>query len=84
MNGFGKKLIELRGKKSRREVAKACGISVSALGMYESERRVPRDYIKVRLAKYYKSTVETIFYTPKCHNSRQTEEFAINNQTVTR
>ena len=54
--------IELRGNKSQDEVAKAIGISKSALSMYENGSRVPRDEIKVRLANYYKKSVQHIFF----------------------
>ena len=60
---IGKKLATLRGEYSQEEVAKAVGISVSALSMYETGNRIPRDEIKVKLARYYKSTVEDIFFT---------------------
>lgn len=60
---IAQKLIELRGEKSRETVAKACGISVSALAMYEQGERVPRDDIKIKLAKYYKRSVNFIFFT---------------------
>ena len=56
------KLVKLRGDKSRETVAKACGISVSALAMYEQGERIPRDDIKIKLAKHYKSSVEFIFF----------------------
>lgn len=61
---MGEKLRSLRkGKrKTVTEVATACGISQSALTMYENGERVPRDEIKVRLADYYKRTVQTIFF----------------------
>lgn len=59
---YGKRLIELRGKKSQTEVAKAVGISTSTLGMYETERRIPRDSIKIALANYYGTTVQKIFF----------------------
>ncbi len=62
MNGYGQNLIDLRGEKSRAEVAEACNISVSALTMYELEQRIPRDKIKVRLAEYYNTTVGAIFF----------------------
>lgn len=62
MLGYGAKLKELRGTKSQESVANDLGISVSALGMYETEQRVPRDEIKIRLANYYKSTVQAIFF----------------------
>ena len=60
---IAQKLIELRGNKSRETVAKACGISISALAMYEQGERIPRDDIKLRLAKYYKRSVNFIFFT---------------------
>lgn len=59
---IAEKLISLRGDKSREEVAKANGISVSALVMYETGKRIPRDEIKLSLARYYNSSVEEIFF----------------------
>lgn len=64
---IARRLVELRGDKRREEVAKACNISVSALSMYEQGERIPRDDIKIRLAKYYNSTIEAIFFTFKEH-----------------
>lgn len=62
---IAQRLIELGGNKSRETVAKACGISVSALAMYEQGERIPRDDIKIRLAKYYKRSVNFIFLLNK-------------------
>lgn len=59
---IGKKLRELRKEKSMQEVAKANGISVSALSMYESGQRIPRDEVKIRLAKYYRTKIEKLFF----------------------
>jgi len=61
---IGKKLYELRTElgKSRKEVAEDIGISVSALQMYENGNRIPRDYIKVKLAEYFNTTVQEIFF----------------------
>ena len=58
---MAEKLRKLRGNRSRQEVAEACGISVSALAMYEAGERVPRDEIK--LAKFYNRSVSYIFFT---------------------
>lgn len=58
-----KKLVELRGEKRREEVATACGISISALAMYEQGERIPRDDIKIKIAQYYNRSVESIFFT---------------------
>lgn len=66
MEGYGKILIGLRGNKSREEVANAVNISVSALTMYELEKRAPRDHIKVKLADYYHKSVQEIFFAQKC------------------
>jgi transcriptional regulator with XRE-family HTH domain len=64
---IGERLKALRGDKSREDVAKACDISVSALGMYENGFRVPRDEIKIRLAAYYHRSVGYIFYAKESH-----------------
>lgn len=63
-NLIGKRLLELRGDTRRELVASRCGISLSALGMYEQGRRIPRDEIKRKLADYYHTTVESIFFAP--------------------
>jgi putative transcriptional regulator len=59
---IGQRLIELRGGRDRAVVAKDLVISVSALSNYENGIRVPRDEIKLALARYYKKTVEEIFF----------------------
>ncbi len=68
---YGKRLVKLRGDKSQSEVAKALGIATSTLGMYETEQRVPRDSIKIALARYYGTTVQGIFFAEKCHEKGQ-------------
>lgn len=60
----GMRLIKLRGEESRDLVAEKCLISVSALQMYENGKRIPRDPVKVRLARYYGKTVQEIFFDP--------------------
>lgn len=61
---IGQRLAELRKQngKSAVEVAAAVNISQSALCQYETGVRVPRDDIKIRLAKHYGVPVETIFF----------------------
>ena len=59
---IAQRLVSLRGNKTRAEVANACGVSTSALAMYEGGERIPRDEIKMRLARFYNVTVESIFY----------------------
>lgn len=61
---IGRKLKTLRGSSTQSETAKSLGISISALAMYENGCRIPRDEIKLKIAKYYGKTVEEIFFTP--------------------
>lgn len=60
---IAERLRELRGDKSQREVAEAVGTTAMAISLYESGERVPKDEIKIRLAKYYDTTVDALFYT---------------------
>jgi putative transcriptional regulator len=66
---IAKKLIDLRGDKSREEVANSINISVSALQMYENAQRIPKDEIKVRIAEYYGQSVQSIFFGDDNHVS---------------
>lgn len=63
------KLVELRGSRTQEEVAKNVGISTSALAMYETGKRVPRDPVKVKLSRYYKRSVTAIFFIEKEHET---------------
>lgn len=60
---IGKKLTELRGSLPQDKVADAVGISRSALSMYEQGNRIPRDEIKVKLASFYRISVQELFFT---------------------
>ncbi len=60
---IGQKLIEIRGSRSREEVALAVGVSYNAIQNYETGVRVPRDDIKLKLAKYYETTVDALFFS---------------------
>ncbi len=64
---IGKRLVKLRGKTPRELAAEKCLISVSALQMYENGKRIPRDPVKVRLARYYGKSVQEIFFDPEVH-----------------
>lgn len=67
MDSIGEVLVSLRGEKSQAKVATDLGISISALSMYENNQRIPRDEIKLLIAKYYGKTVQEIFFDPKVH-----------------
>ncbi len=59
----GERLRTLRGIRTRVGVAAEIGCSVSAMAAYESGERVPRDEIKCRIADYYGTTVQDIWYS---------------------
>ena len=50
---IGQRLTELRGLRSREEVARSLGVSTSALAMYELGYRMPKDDVKIKLAEFY-------------------------------
>ena len=45
------------------DVAKAVNVCQSAVSMYERGERVPRDYIKERLAQHFGVPIHQIFFT---------------------
>ena len=55
-------LKELRGVKSQAEIASSVGVTKSSWAMYERGERVPRDEVKVKIAKYFGKSVQEIFY----------------------
>lgn len=59
---IAERLIKARGDRRRKDVAAAVGVSVSAIAMYENGERVPRDETKIKLANYYKTTVQKLFF----------------------
>lgn len=61
---IGKRLKNLRRKRglTQKEVSKMAKISVAAVTNYEAGKRIPRDEVKIKLAKIYGSTVEDIFF----------------------
>lgn len=63
VNVIAKNLVRLRAGRRRELVAAALEISVSSLAMYETGKRVPRDEVKLALAKYYGASVESIFFS---------------------
>lgn len=59
---IGKKLAEMRGSTPRDVVAEAVGISYSAMQMYETGERIPRDETKIALAAFFHTTVGALFF----------------------
>ena len=61
--GMKLRALRIKRKKTLQQVADEINVTKSALAMYERDERVPRDEVKVLLAKYYGETVQSIFYT---------------------
>ena len=68
MEGYGERLIMLRGNRTQREISEALGISDSAVGMYEREERIPKDELKIKMAKFFGVTVSYIFFPENATN----------------
>lgn len=61
-------LRKLRGDRTQEEIAAALGITKSSWAMYERDERVPRDEVKIRIAKFFGKSVEELFYTQIEHH----------------
>ena len=60
----GERLKFLRGKKTKKQVADAIGVSYSTYVKYERNERKVNDDVKCRIAKLYGRTVQSIFFKP--------------------
>ena len=68
---IGNRIKNLREGKDETmlDLSKAIGTSESAIGMYESGQRVPRDEIKIRIAEHFSVPVESIFFPRQQHET---------------
>ena len=62
---IGEKIKNLREKNniSRENFANAVEISQSALSMYENGQRIPHDEVKLRIARFFNTSIEELFFT---------------------
>lgn len=60
---MGEIISGLIGDIPRKNIADDLDISLSALNMYIRGERIPRDEIKLKMAKYFGKSVEEIFFT---------------------
>lgn len=61
------KLIELRGTKTVTEVAKELGITRQMMSAIESGLRTPSLQLANKIASYYSTTIENIFFETECN-----------------
>jgi len=59
------KLLELRGRKSRPEIAKYLGITPQMLGAIERGDRTPSLELAKRIADYYGERIDDVFFEQK-------------------
>lgn len=59
---IGQRLVKLRGDKSQEQAAKDLKVTYTSYRKYESGERIPRDELKIKIAKYYGKTVQEIFF----------------------
>lgn len=66
---IGEILLQLRKNagETTSEVAAAIGVSQSTISMYENGNRVPRDNLKVLLARHFGVSVSDIFFAERAH-----------------
>lgn len=62
---IGQRIKTLREKLniSREMFCNIVGITQSALSMYENGQRVPRDEIKIKIARTLNTSIEALFFT---------------------
>ncbi len=56
------RLKAYRGNMTQKEVADAVGVTPMAISQYESGERIPRDDVKVKIARLFNKTVDEIFF----------------------
>lgn len=59
---IGEILRELRGNKTQEEISEELQITKSSWAMYERNERVPRDEVKIKIARYFNKSVQEIFF----------------------
>ena len=56
--GYKLKTLRVKNQLSRKQVADLVGVSVSTIGLYESDERLPSLPVLVKLATQYKTSVD--------------------------
>lgn len=59
---IAKRLVMLRGVRPQYEVANAIGVRQSTYSMYEKGLRIPSDEKKKKIAIYFNTSVQSIFF----------------------
>lgn len=70
------KMVELRGSRTHKVIAKEIGIPVSTYAMIECGHRFPRKALAIRIAEFFSVTVEALFFTLDDHETRSKSQTA--------
>ena len=65
-----KKMINLRDDRTQKYVAQEIGISQSTYSMIEGGHRFPRKELQFKLACYFKTTADDLFFSHIDHDMR--------------
>lgn len=57
-----RRLRQLRGDRSQREIALKTGVSTMAISLYENGKRLPRAPIMAQLARVFDVSVDDLFF----------------------
>lgn len=60
-------MAELRNTKSQKQVANEIGIPQSTYSMIEGGHRFPRKKLQLKFARYFKTTVDELFFNQIDH-----------------
>ena len=63
-------MIALRGNRTQKQVAKDLGIPQSTYAMIEAGHRFPRKELQLKLARYFGTTVDELFFSQIDHGMR--------------
>jgi putative transcriptional regulator len=58
-----KRMVAFRAGRTQKQVAKEMGIPSSTYAMIESGHRFPRKELQVKLARYFNTTVDELFFS---------------------
>lgn len=59
---IGMRLVKLRGNRTQEQISNAIGVAQSTYCMYETGQRIPSDEVKIKIAKFFKKSVQNIFF----------------------
>ena len=70
------KMVDLRGGRSLREIARELDIPYSTYAMIETGHRFPRKELAMKISKFYEVTVDELFFNQNDHETRSEKQTA--------